>query len=401
MYKYDMEWYVNDDGAQVRRLILHLPQSVKMADVSGRRFSVYVERKDADGKLLFIRNTWDSPRETWTRGYRTILASYTSDEKGNPLLEGDYVTLELDMSDAQSRAIVGTLDKSIFVNCEYRVTQIEPIGDLYGLVFDEPGEIYVPQEEGYASAVSSYQELPLKYSYYDPKAAGDRPLIIWLHGAGEGGDDPRISYLGNNVVALSSDPVQSFMGGAWVLVPTCPTMWMDDGSHAYGHDGQSMYTEALFALIDEFVKSHPIDRDRIYIGGCSNGGFMTMRLIIDHPDYFAAGYPMCEALYEKTISDEDIERIKNVPIWFLHAMTDDLVPPEETSVPTYHRLVAAGAPNVHMTYMDDRPPFNQMVNHGVWIIGLRDEANYDFDGQPVLVDGRPVTRFEWLAAMHK
>lgn len=401
MYKYDMEWFVNDDGAQVRRLILHMPEKVKMADVSGKRFSVYVERKDKDGNLLFIRTRWDSPKETWTRGYRTILASYTSDQFGNPLLDGDYVTLELDMEDAQSKAIAGTLAGSCFVNCEYRITQIETIGDLDGMVFDEPGEVYVPQEQGYTSTVSSYEKLPLKYSFYTPKEEGERPLIIWLHGAGEGGENPRISYLGNNVVALSSDPIQKFMGGAWVLVPTCPTMWMDDGSHEYGFTGKSMYAETLFALIDEFVENHPVDKKRIYIGGCSNGGFMTMRQIIDHPDYFAAGYPMCEALYDNTISDEDINSIKDVPIWFLHAMTDGVVDPMTTSVPTYKRLMAAGAENTHMTFIDDRPPLNQMVNHGVWPIGLRNEANYDFDGKPVLLNGVPVTRFEWLAAMRK
>ncbi|MCF0133819.1 MAG: prolyl oligopeptidase family serine peptidase [Blautia sp.] len=402
MYKYDQEWYVNDDGAQVRRLILHMPEKVKMADVSGKRFSVYVERKNSEGKIMYVKHTWDAPKEEWTRGYRTILASYTSDAKGNPVLEGDYVTLELDMDDAESRAIVGTLAGNKFVDCQYRITQIESIGELDGLVFDELGEIYVPQEKGYTSAVSSYEALPLKYSWYDPGKEGDLPLIIWLHGAGEGGEDPRMSYLGNNVVALSSDPIQSLMGGAaWVLVPTSPTMWMDDGSHEYGDSGKSMYADALFALIEEFVEKHAVDKKRIYIGGCSNGGFMTMRQIIDHPDYFAAGYPMCEALYDKTISDEDIERIKDVPIWFLHAMTDGIVNPEETSVPTYKRLMAAGAKNTHMTYIDDRPPLNQMVNHGVWPIGLRNEANYDFNCQPVLLDGKPVTRFEWLAAMKK
>lgn len=401
MYKYDLEWFVNDDGAQVRRLILHLPEIVKMADVAGQKFSVYVERKDKDGNILFIKPQWNSPKEKWTKGYRTILASYTSDANGNPVLCGEYVTLELDMNDEQSRAMVGTLFGNFFINCQYRITQIEPIGELAGMVFDEPGEIYVPQEEGYTSTVSSYKELPLKYSYYDPKMESDRPVIIWLHGAGEGGEDPRVSYLGNNVVALSSDPIQGFMGGAWVLVPTCPTMWMDDGSHEYGFTGKSMYAEALFALIDEFVNTHAVDKKRIYIGGCSNGGFMTMRQIVDHPDYFAAGYPMCEALYDDTISDSDIENIKDVPIWFLHAMTDGIVNPETTSVPTYKRLIAAGAKNTHMTYIDDRPPMNEMVNHGCWPIGLRNEANYDFDHQPVMLDGKPTTRFEWLAAMHR
>ena len=406
MYKYDIEWTVNDSGAQNRRLILHLSEKVKIADVSPEKFSVYVERKNKKGELMYEKPGFDAPRELITKGYRTVLAAYPSDEKGNPLLEGACVTLEMDMEDAQSRALVGVLFKNYFVDSFYRVTQIAPVGELTGMVFDEPGRVFCPEAERYTSTVSSYKPLPLKYSYYTPEEADNEPdkqfpCIIWLHGAGEGGDDPKVSYLGNRVTALSSDPVQEFMGGAWVLVPTCPTMWLDDGSHEYGDTGKSMYSETLFELIDEFVSNHAVDRKRIYIGGCSNGGFMTLRQIIDHPDYFAAAFPMCEALYDNTISDADIERIKDVPIWFLHAMTDALVNPETTSAPTYKRLIKAGARNTHFTYIDDRPPFNQMVNHGCWIIGLNNEHNYDFDGKPVLMNGKPVTRFEWLAAMHK
>ena len=55
--------------------------------------------------------------------------------------------------------------------------------------------------------------------------------------------------------------------------------------------------EALDALIGAFVDAHPqIDRSRIYIGGCSNGGFMTMKQMIFNPSRYAAAYPVCEAL---------------------------------------------------------------------------------------------------------
>lgn len=51
--------------------------------------------------------------------------------------------------------------------------------------------------------------------------------------------------------------------------------------------------------------------------------------------YFAAGYPMCEALYNHTISDEQIVVLAKTPVWLLHAVTDAIVSPEETAVPTY------------------------------------------------------------------
>lgn len=398
--KYDIEWYVNDNGAQVRRLILHLPESVDIKDVTADCFSVYVERRDEEGKIIYTCPVWYKKEIKKSSGYRKILAAYPCDAGGEAKCTGEYVALEMDMEDFLSRTIVGTLDSSKFIDTIYRVTQIREIGELAGLVFDELGEIRCPQTKRWAHGRSSYVQLPLQFGYYSPDTEDTRPLIIWLHGAGEGGQDPRTAYMGNNVVALSSSKIQEYFGGAWVLVPQCPTMWMDDGTHTYGHTGQSMYCDALKALIDEFVENHAVDRKRIYIGGCSNGGFMTMRMVIDYPDYFAGAYPMCEALYDDTISDEQIQAIRHVPIWMLHAMTDKIVDPEETSVPTYKRLVSAGAGNIHLTYINDRPPF-PMVDHGCWTIGLNDEENYDFNGQPVIADGKEVTRFQWLAAQKR
>ena len=45
------------------------------------------------------------------------------------------------------------------------------------------------------------------------------------------------------------------------------------------------------ALIKAYVAQHPdIDPKRIYVGGCSNGGYMALKLILKEPAYFAAGY---------------------------------------------------------------------------------------------------------------
>ena len=47
-----------------------------------------------------------------------------------------------------------------------------------------------------------------------------------------------------------------------------------------------MLCRSLFELIETYVKSNEdIDTNRIIIGGCSNGGYMTMEMILKHPDY--------------------------------------------------------------------------------------------------------------------
>lgn len=118
------------------------------------------------------------------------------------------------------------------------------------------------------------------------------PLIVWLHGGGEGGTDPSIPLIANKATNYATTNIQSLFGGAYVLVPQTPTFWMQSfaGDYTRGNR-EDIYNKAVFDLIDTYVKEHSqIDSNRIYIGGCSCGGYMGMKLILDHPDYFAAGY---------------------------------------------------------------------------------------------------------------
>ena len=245
--------------------------------------------------------------------------------------------------------------------------------------------------------------IQLHYAAYEPeeltKDNVKNALIIWLHGAGEGGTDPYIDILGNRVTALAEEEIQScFDGnGAYVLAPQSPTMWMDDGSGEYTSESKSMYTNALKALIDEYVAGNPdVDPDRIIIGGCSNGGFMTMNMILSYPDYFAAAYPICEAYYDSNITDDMLASIKDLPIWFTHAANDTTVDPAGTTVATYDRLIAMGAKNVYYTEWPeviDSQGVAQM-GHWSWIYTLNNDCTET-------VNGSETTIWAWLAQQSK
>jgi len=175
-----------------------------------------------------------------------------------------------------------------------------------------------------------------------------------------------------------------------------------------------MYVKALKAAIDEFIDRNDagIDRKRVYIGGDSNGGFMTMRMVIDYPKFWAAAFPVCEALYDLTISDKDIQKIKHVPFWFTHSKNDPVVDPDNTAVAAYKRLKEAGAENVHFTYWDkvvdlydqfkdEKGEPYEYNGHFCWIYVYNNECKVDYDEKPVLVDGKEVTIMEWLALQKK
>ena len=149
------------------------------------------------------------------------------------------------------------------------------------------------------------EKLTLHYVAYEPKPlkSGESfPLLIWLHGQGEGGVDTDITLLGNEVVALARPEIQSHFStndqkGVYVLAVQSPTYWMDEGDGTNGAGaGNSRYTEILMDTIKNYVVSTPaVDTKRIYLAGCSNGGYMTINLAISNPGYFAALVPQAAA----------------------------------------------------------------------------------------------------------
>jgi predicted esterase len=236
----------------------------------------------------------------------------------------------------------------------------------------------------------------LRYASYTPQAGDKLPLVIWLHGAGEGGEDPSILLLGNEVTPLAESEFQAAMGGAaYILTPQAPGFWMEydeKGNWADNPGVPSIYTRALKELIDHFVAANPrIDVNRILIGGCSNGGYMTVNMVLQYPGYFAAAYPICEAYMDSGITDEQLAAVKDVPLWFVYAENDPIVTPGVYEAPTIARLKTIGADvktsifaDVHDTTglynREDGTPY-QYNGHWSWIYFFKNECVCDTTGE--------------------
>jgi len=413
---------ITDFGPYVTKLVLAMPSKVKEREVSTEAFDVYVEVLNPNGSVVVMPKDFLHRDElVESKGKRIVLAAYTSDKDGERKLEeSEYITLELAYGPIYPVCSLIVADfKNIngheyYAVHDYTITLTKPVGEFTDLVFDKCAGVSNPGKDLFNTGIST-SEVPLKYGYYMPELnGGKKPLVVWLHGAGEGGWDLPIAYSGNKVTALASEYFQNIMGGAVIYVPQCPTMWLDDGSGQYGDSGQSMYVNSLKESIDEFIAKNAdvIDTDRIIVGGDSNGGFMTMRMILSFPDFFAAAFPICEAMIDERITDQDIENIKNIPIWFTHSADDPIVVPDKYVLPTYDRLIKAGAKDVHLTYFDhvedvhegfkdqDGNPY-RYLGHFVWIPLLNDDCRLDFDGKPVIKDGREVTLMQWLSTCHR
>ena len=389
-----------DWGAAASKVILSMEENVNA--VNGEAFDVQVKRATTCVEL--------KPAEA--EGKLKVLYAYISDDKGERAATGNYVTLVLYVAPFEP---MNAPIKYFFQNpncsgnqwIDFDLTISEKETNR---VWNKEKDRIIPLVDEFdLSGRFTHQDITMTYASFTPTTnANKSPLIIWLHGAGEGGTDPSIILLANRAANYAAPEIQAYFGGAYVLAPQSPTFWMDKGDGTYTRgEVNDKYNISLMALIEDFVNNHPkIDKDRIYVGGCSNGGYMSLKLLLLRPDYFAAGFPSALAYHGANLSNSDIEQIKDKPIWFIHSADDPVTKASETVIPTYQKLIKAGSKNVHLSMFDHVVDITNQFGgdafhyngHFSWIYSHTNKCQLDYDGLPVLVNGQPTTLMGWMAS---
>jgi predicted peptidase len=387
---------IHDWGASITKVIVDLGKPVNRNSVTKDTFTVHVARSDDRLATPLLEE-----------GYRTVTNAYVADKNGNPVVSGKYAVLEMEIGPTVSlgSALNYNGEFNEWVDSDYTITQVQDIvtnsGTISGLVVDTYAGGTKEIVDDFSSGKATYDNVTLTYADFTPATDKEKnPLIIWLHGGGEGGTDTTIPLSANKAVNFATEEIQSYFDGAYVLVPQTPNKWMDGFTGKA--DGTSIYQEALMAFIKDYVaKNRDIDRNRIYIGGASNGGYMTMLMIRDYPGYFAAAFPVCEGLNDRLITNEDIQTMKDTPIWFVTAKNDTTLDPTINTLPTYDRLIEAEANNVQLSLFDD-------VHDTTGLYKNEDGTPYQYDGhfswiyvfnneRTATINGKTTTIMEWMA----
>lgn len=353
-------------------LVVVKPEA-KLETLDPKAFVVETNGVARNVKAIF---TCDDRGEWCDNGaYLAFGLETTADRKAQPLIAmgmGHWSTAyPVKISLAKGKAIKAEGKKYTAVDCEtpHALTNFLSESDFFRR------GTYTGASTGQPGAQT------LTYGAYEPQALRldekKNPLVIWLHGGGEGGTDVSIALMGNEVVSLIREDIQSHFttkdgaNGAYVLAVQCPTMWMMT-SKGFGH-GQypSLYSDVLMATILHYLDENPdVDRNRISLGGCSNGGYMTMNMLIRHPKFFAAAYPTCEAYLDENISDNEIRSLAEENIWIVQSYDDTTVDPKTHCIPTFNRLAKAGAKNVWMSMFEDVQgidnPGTKLYGHFSW-----------------------------------
>ena len=182
-------------------------------------------------------------------------------------------------------------------------------------------------------------------------------MLVWLHGGGEGkgegivGTDPSIVLLANKASVFSTEDFQEAVGNMHIFAPQSPTMWLDmDGEGTYTTDGTSVYEESLKELIDHYKEE--VGAEKVILAGPSNGGYMTLRMAVLYPEDYDALIPICHGYRSEWLTDEQLDSIKNIPMFFIYADSDEVLIPAKNSIPVIQRLRDLGAEEVKVSSTD-------------------------------------------------
>jgi predicted peptidase len=209
----------------------------------------------------------------------------------------------------------------------------------------------------------------LKPQGYDQASTNAYPLVVFLHGAGERGNDNE-AQLVHGAPEFATPEIRK-KHPCFVIAPQCPEKqsWAKVGRQngnlaAEFPNEPTEPTRLVLELIEAMGKEYHIDSKRIYLTGLSMGGFGTWDILARHPERFAAAIPVCGGGVE-----ENAARFAKVPIWVFHGGADPVVKPE-LSRHMVEALRKAGGHPGYTEYPD--------VPHDSWTMTYRDPDVLDW-----------------------
>jgi predicted esterase len=288
---------------------------------------------------------------------------------------GDIV-LELDHAEDQvgggTLGYIVSRGRNVQLDLTYTITQNAPLtlrnGRPLTLAKLVQGKLSNPEVDAFGYAVSRSR---MKYRLYSPlrRRRGKHPLVVWLHGGGEGASLPDGYYdnettlrANRGALGFATPEAQRIFDGAYVVAPQSTSAWMLDGPR---------FAPQIKEVIDEVVRRHRIDVDEIHVVGCSNGGYMSMKMTVEYPRLFASSVPICGVVQNGLISDSQLAAI-TTPTWLVASADDPTVDPVANTEHA-HDLIRRSIMTLYDDVTWDGHRFN---GHWSWIYVARNDPRH-------------------------
>ena len=197
------------------------------------------------------------------------------------------------------------------------------------------------------------------YRLYQPEAKGPRPLILFLHGGGNGGYEGERDN--NKHIVTDFGPVNFAENypDVCVLAPMAVEVRRDmksfnpnirfaqsDAMNVPGYGWSREYLGQVCDIIRRMIAEGTVDGKRVYVTGMSMGGAGTIRAMSVGSDLFAACLPVCPSM-----SPETFTILKSIrrPVWVTSAYIDHTLYRHKYLVDAVMSLRDSGNQNAHLT----------------------------------------------------
>ncbi|MCP2267244.1 prolyl oligopeptidase family serine peptidase [Promicromonospora thailandica] len=367
---------VLDSGEQVTSVVLsgQALHRVERSSVGTATFTVHVRATNPLSGDVAYEQDRTVTAVSWTRRGEIVLEL----EHGWGVPGGD--TLQY----------MGQFGRNVVLDLEHTITQTGPLRGRGGpVVLDafREGRVTDPEVDAFSRQVTASG---LNYRLFSPARRGGRrgaALVVWLHGGGEGGlldgghdyyDNETPLRANRGALGFATPEAQRLFGGAYVLAPQATSAWMLDG------DG---FTPLVLEAIREVAAAHRIDPDRVHVVGCSNGGYMSLKMVAEHPGLFATSTPICCGIGPRDgsgtyfVSDAELAAM-TTPTWLVASSDDTTLDPEDNTLHA-HGLIDGSIMTMYDGVTRDG---NTYPGHWSWIYVARNDPRHH---------GRSI--WEWMA----
>ncbi|MGO4728848.1 S-layer homology domain-containing protein [Paenibacillus sp. 2KB_22] len=195
----------------------------------------------------------------------------------------------------------------------------------------------------------------LSYQLKQSESNEARPLVVWLHGGGEVGNDNLKQLTENRGATVWTESGKDTS----VLAVQYPKNY---GWAIYNNPEQLKLMQDYFLvqyeLILDLIKEDKVDANRIYLVGASSGGGGAFRFMMQYPDLFAGSLVIAAkdaiADYKGSVDvfKEELKDLVKTPIWIIHAENDPITD-SRTSTLAFKALSELGSSVVKETIYDD------------------------------------------------
>jgi predicted peptidase len=157
---------------------------------------------------------------------------------------------------------------------------------------------------------------------------------------------------------------------------------MDDGPR---------FAPLIHEIIRDVVRTRPVDAGRVHVAGCSNGGYMSLKMTTVYPRTFAASVPICGVVAAREegdpplVPDAELAAI-STPTWLVASRDDDTVDPRANTVHA-HDLIPRSSLTLYDHVVRDG---HQFPGHWSWIYVARNDPS-----------DRGTHIWQWMARKHR